>query len=216
MKSVVILTQPRSGSSLLAGMLHKLGVFMGPEEDLARGKHKNKFGSFENHSFIKITHRILFKSKRLMLYWKRLDNKDGKVEKAVKYYEKDLIKIIKENERDVWGFKEAVIINILPYFHQHLTNPYYIVLTRDPESVVNSQIKASKNFENWKAEIKIEFSYFKPFQRFLLFLQTLRAIFTKGFIYRNKKILLKVTLDAYKKIDDFVKDKKYIRLLAGS
>ncbi len=34
MKTVVILTIPRSGSSLLAGILHRLGVWMGEEEDL--------------------------------------------------------------------------------------------------------------------------------------------------------------------------------------
>ena len=39
MKTVIILTQPRSGSSLLAGILHHLGVYMGEEEELKRDRY---------------------------------------------------------------------------------------------------------------------------------------------------------------------------------
>ena len=82
MKTVVLLTCPRSGSSLLSGLLHKLGVHMGDKHDLLQSKHKNRFGSFENQEILKLNHKLLYKSKRLMLYWKRLDDKDGLVEKV--------------------------------------------------------------------------------------------------------------------------------------
>ncbi|NHJ84069.1 MAG: hypothetical protein FK734_01320 [Asgard group archaeon] len=202
---------PRSGSSLLAGVLHYLGVYMGSEKDLHMSQHKNKFGSFENQDFLKISHNILFKAKRLMLYWKRFDDKDGKVEAAVKKYEDKLVKIIRENEREIWGFKEAVIIYTLPYFHYHLKNPYYIVLYRDPESVANSNARAGK-LSNWWPEIRTEFSYFKPHQWIMLFLRTMRTTFTKGFIYRDRDFVKRLTEDGYEKIDNFIKDKKHIRI----
>ncbi|HUT80356.1 MAG TPA: hypothetical protein VMZ29_04060 [Candidatus Bathyarchaeia archaeon] len=209
MKSVIILTQPRSGSSLLAGILHRLGVTMGPEEDMIMSQHKNKFGSYEDQAWLKLSHNILYSAKRLMLYWKRFDESDGKMEKTVNKYENEIVKLIRKSEKELWGFKEAVIIYILPYFHQHFKNPYYIVLHRDSESVANSQKRAGK-LKNWIPEIKMEFSYFTFWKRIGLFLRTLRATFTRGFIYRKKSFISKVTEDGHKRITEFVKDKKYL------
>lgn len=209
MKTVLILTQPRSGSSLLAGILHRLGVCMGPELDLTMSKHKNKFGSYENQAFLKILHNILYKSKRLMYYSNRLSDEDGKVERAVKKHEEKLVKLIRESERDFWGFKEAVLIYTLPYFHHHFNNPYYIILYRDPESVANSQIRAGK-LDNWWPEIKTEFSYFKPHQWLVLFFRTIWTTVTKGFLYKKFDFLVNLTKNGHDRINNFVKDKRFI------
>ena len=97
MKTVIILTQPRSGSSLLAGILHHIGVYMGEEKELLRGKYKNKLGSFEDHRFLAINHNILFRAERLMFYHNRFSDEDGKVEAAVKEYEDELKEYIDRN-----------------------------------------------------------------------------------------------------------------------
>ncbi|MHA1532598.1 MAG: hypothetical protein ACTSR6_11435 [Candidatus Heimdallarchaeota archaeon] len=209
MKTVVILTQPRSGSSLLAGILHHLGVYMGEEQELQRGKYKNKLGSFEDHRFLAINHNILFKAERLMGYHNRFSDEDGKVEAAVKEYEEELKDYIKESEREFWGFKEAVLIYTIPYFEHLLKDPHYIVLHRDAESVANSQIRAGK-LKNWRHEIKSEFSYFTPKKRFLLFLRTMKTTFTKGFVYRKRKFIIKLTLDAQERIKQYVKNRKHM------
>ncbi len=211
MKTVLILTQPRSGSSLLAGILHRLGVWMGPESDLTMSKHKNKFGSYENQAFLKILHNILFKSKRLMYYSNRFSDEDRRVEKAVKKFENKLVKLIRESERELWGFKEAVLIYTLPFFHHHFNNPYYIILYRDPESIANSQIRAGK-LDNWWPEIKTEFSYFKPHQWLVLFFRTIWTTITKGFLYKKFDFLVKLTKNGHDRIDNFVKDKRHIRI----
>ena len=44
MKTIVVLCLRRTGSSLLAGMLHRLGIRMGSVEGLLKGKHTNKHG----------------------------------------------------------------------------------------------------------------------------------------------------------------------------
>jgi hypothetical protein len=211
MKTVLILTQPRSGSSLLAGILHRLGVWMGPESDLTMSKHKNKLGSYENQAFLKILHNILYKSKRLMYYSNRFSDEDGRVEKAVKKFETKLVKLIQESEREMWGFKEAVLIYTLPYFHHHFNNPYYIYLYRDPESVANSQIRAGK-LDNWWPEIKVEFSYFKPHQWVVLFFRTIWTTITKGFLYRKFDFIVDLTKNGHNRIERFVKDKRNLRI----
>lgn len=209
MKTVVILTQPRSGSSLLAGILHRLGVHMGDESDLEMSKHKNKYGSYENQAFLRLTHNILFDSHRLMKYKNRLSDEDGLVEKTVKEYEEEIVQLIRNSEKDIWGFKEAVIIYILPYMQQHLTNPYYITLNRDAASVANSQVKAGK-LRNWIPEIRTEFSYFTPKRRFGLFWRTIKTTFTEGFVYRKPKFLIPLIENGQERISEFVKDKKHL------
>ncbi|MCK5046762.1 MAG: sulfotransferase [Candidatus Heimdallarchaeota archaeon] len=209
MKTVVILTQPRSGSSLLAGILHHLGVYMGEEKELQRGTYKNKLGSFEDHRFLALNHNILFKAERLMGYHNRFSDEDGKVEAAVKEYMKELEEYVKENEREFWGFKEAVVIYTIPYFEHLLKDPHYIVLHRDAESVANSQIRAGK-LRNWPHEIKSEFSYFTRKLRFKLFLRTMKTTFTKGFVYRERNFIIKLTLDAQERIKRFIENRKNI------
>ena len=209
MKTVVILTQPRSGSSLLAGILHHLGVYMGEEKELQRGSYKNKLGSFEDHRFLAINHNILFRAERLMGYHNRFSDEDGKVEAAVKESMKELEEYVKENEKEFWGFKEAVLIYTIPYFEHLLKDPHYIVLHRDAESVANSQVRAGK-LRNWPHEIKSEFSYFTRKLRFQLFLRTMKTTFTKGFVYRKKSFIVKLTLDAQERIRQFVKTRKHM------
>jgi len=209
MKTVVILTQPRSGSSLLAGILHRLGVHMGDEADLELSKHKNKYGSYENQKFLRITHNILFDAHRLMKYSNRFNDDDGLVEQTVKKYEEEIIQLIRDSEKEFWGFKEAVIIYLLPYFHQHLTNPHYIILHRDVASVANSQKRAGK-LRNWIPEIRTEFSYFTCKRRFGLTWRTLKTTFTEGFVYRKPEFLIPLTENGQERIRDFVEGKKHL------
>lgn len=211
MKTVIILTQPRSGSSLLAGILYHLGVYMGEEKELLRGKYKNKLGSFEDHRFLALNHNILFKAERLMCYHNRFSDEDGKVEAAVKEYEEKLKEYVKENEREFWGFKEAVVIYTIPYFEHLLKDPHYIVLHREAESIANSQIRAGK-LKNWRHEIRSEFSYFTPKLRFQLFLRTMKTTFTKGFVYRKRDYIIKLTLDAQERIKRFVEKRKHMTI----
>jgi len=212
MKTVIILTQPRSGSSLLAGILHKLGVSMGDdEEELMKQTHDNKYGSFEDHDFQVLHHRMLFKAKILIQYPNRLKKDENNIKKAVQKYETELVDLIRKKERDLWGWKDAVLIYTIPYFEQHLNNPYYLYLYRPPKSVANSQIQAGR-YGRWWNEIKQEYSY-QPIYRWIpLALRTFAIIFTKGFIWHKLDYLSKIVEDAHQKIENFTKDKKCIRM----
>ncbi len=212
MKTVIILTQPRSGSSLLAGILHRLGVIMGDdEEELVLQSHDNKYGSYEDQAFQKIFHRIMFGARRLIMYHNRLKTDDSKTEKAVKRYEKKLVKLIREKEMEQWGWKEAVLIYTIPFFHQHLINPYYIFLRRPQESVANSQIQAGRTGRWWK-EIVLEYSYQQLYNWIPLALRTFYVIFRYGFYWHNLEFLTKIITDAHERIEKFTEDKKSITI----
>ena len=212
MKTVIILTQPRSGSSLLAGILHKLGVSMGDDEaELITQSHDNKYGSYEDQDFQILHHRMLFKAKILIKYPNRLKKDESKIKKSVAKYEKKLVELIRKKEKELWGWKDAVLIYTIPYFQQHLKNPYYIFLNRPPKSVANSQIQAGR-YGRWWKEIKLEYSY-QPLYRWIpLALRTFAVIFRYGFIWHDIDYLANIVEDAHHKIKKFTKDKKCIQI----
>ena len=212
MKTVIILTQPRSGSSLLAGILHHLGVLMGDnEEELTVQSHDNKYGSYEDQDFQVLHHRLLFKANILVRYPNRLKKDESRIEKAVMKYEKRLVNLIRKKEREMWGWKDAVLIYTIPYWQHHLKNPYYIFLRRPPKSVANSQINAGRKGRWWK-EIVLEYSYQPVYRWIQLALRTFGVIIRRGFIYHNIDYLSIIVQDAYDKIEKFVVDKKNLTI----
>ncbi len=202
---------PRSGSSLLSGVLYRLGVWMGKKENMKIGKHLNKFGCYENQDFIGFNEYMLFKSKRLLNQTRRLNNSDGRLERAVKEHEDWIKRTIKKNQRELWGFKNPTMIYTLPYFHQHLKNPYYIRLERDPESIADS-LKRAARFKNWLPETRHEFLYFSPIERLIIIVRFTKVFFTSGFIFKDKNIHEKIARDGYQRIDRFLKGKKFLDL----
>lgn len=210
-KTVVVLGMPRSGSSLLAGILHRLGVWMGEDEDLNVGKHLNKYGCYENQSFIALNENILFQAKRVPDHSRRLSDNDGLIESVVKSYEGKIKNLIRNNERELWGFKNPTIIYTLPYFCKHLTNPYYICLSRDTDSIARSFLMTAKP-ENWWPEIQHEFSYFMVRARLKIIFRFLRLLITKGYLFRSLGFQKKVAEDGYKRIEKFIGDKRNITI----
>jgi len=211
MKTVVVLSMPRSGSSLLAGILHRLGIWMGEEGDLIIGKHLNNYGCYENQSFIALNENILFQTKRLVDHSRRLNEDDGLVESVVKNYEGKIKNLIRDNERESWGFKNPTIIYILPYFHHHLTNPYYIRLNRNADSIAHSFLKTARP-QNWWPELQHEFSYFTVSARIKIIFLFLKLLITKGNLFKSHSFQQKVAEDGYKRIDRFIKDKRYMTI----
>jgi len=211
MKTVVILTMPRSGSSLLAAVLHRLGVWMGKEEDLKVGKHLNKYGCYENQSLIALNENLFFQSKRLVDHSRRLIDDDGLVKSVVKRSEEKIRNVFMENERDLWGFKNPTIIYTLPHFYHLLTNPHYIRLYRDPGSTAHSFLRTARP-ENWWPEIQHEFSYFTFRERIIIAFRFLKLLLKKGNLFKNYGFQKKIAEDGYRRIDRFIKDKRHISI----
>jgi hypothetical protein len=208
-KTVVILAMPRSGSSLLAGILHRLGVWMGEDEDIKVGKHLNRYGCYENQSFIALNENILFQAKRVVDHSRRLSDDYGLVESVVKSYEGKIKNLIRNDERELWGFKNPTIIYTLPYFHQHLTNPYFICLYRDADIIAHSFLMTARP-QNWWPEIQHEFSYFTVLGRIEIIFRFLKLLIRKGNLFKSLSFQKKIAEDGYKRINRFIRDKRHI------
>ncbi len=208
MKTVVPLCVPRSGSSLLAGVLHRLGVDMGNDSDMYKLDFMNKFGCYENQDFCRLLNVVLARS-GIISGWHEIPD-DARVEKVVNNFKPRIKRIIKKYESSLWGWKVPGFYYIIPYVHELLTNPYYIFMERDVDSVVNSQISiVSKTvFPN----IFNSMSVFRPKILFKLAFRWLKKFFKKGNVLQDEGLIRSVVVDGYSRIENFVSDKSYVRV----
>lgn len=111
-KAVFVVGTGRSGTSMLAGMLHKLGVHMGDEfatPDHPRF-HRDFFGTYEE--------RDLFEFHRSMNPWDDFGEWiDGYIAK-------------RSEGHDVWGAKDPVLVRSFPYFAERFDGDVKVIIAR--------------------------------------------------------------------------------------
>lgn len=122
MKSVIVLGNARSGTSMTAGVLSILGVNM--HETLKNPKDnkvpsQNPKGSFENVNFAVLTSKM------------HQDFVGGLTMKGVK--EKYLVRfqqLVAAHKKPLWGFKSAITHHFIPFLLPELPNPHLVVVVR--------------------------------------------------------------------------------------
>ena len=211
MKTIVVLCVQRSGSSILAGMLHHLGVFMGRNRDLKKGKHANKPGCFENQKFLSLSHTILYDAGSSAIYYEFPE--EEKIEEMVKKFDPEITALVKRfDNKALWGWKDPVSYQIIPYIHGSLENPHYIFLYREIENVVESIKKMSSN-KNILPALMHELSLYQKWRRKTgIFRRMYRIYKTRGNIIHEDDFVNNFLVQAYNKIESFVEGKKHLRI----
>lgn len=117
-KTVIVLGLACSGTSVLAGMLHYLGVNMNPVDNKVQGY---PYGAFEDPEIQELTR--FMSDKNIM---KKHHLNDRKLKIRVK-------NIIKQRSSvsDIWGWKSALTYKCLDYFMPYIKNPYFVVIFRN-------------------------------------------------------------------------------------
>lgn len=124
MKSVIVVGNARSGTSMTTGLLSILGVNMHQTPLKKKSQaaiSQNPKGAFENEDFIKLTTDM----------HKDYTSGDSQ-ERLTKKYDQRIKETIREFERSpLWGFKSAVTAPFLPMFTKHAQCPYVVCVTRN-------------------------------------------------------------------------------------
>ena len=131
-RAFVILGSPRSGTSLVAGILERLGVYMG-ERFVPPGQF-NQAGAYENLDFVELNNRIMAAIKGDEY---GVPNPD-RLSKAPEIFADEARAVIEKNERELWGWKDMRTNFTLPVYKPWLENPTYIVVRRDKKSIIKS------------------------------------------------------------------------------
>lgn len=132
----------RSGTSLVAGILHALGVNMGTTAGGERweGKHwSNPTGHFENPAFVELDQRILGGDAtgiRGAPHWQDLDRRGGS-------FAEEIDRLLAASRAPLWGWKDPWTVLTLPLFLPKLTAPHFIIVRRPKDEVIGSLRKRS-------------------------------------------------------------------------
>ena len=149
---VVVLGMHRSGTSLVAGVLEKLGVKLGDKLIPSRGD--NPRGFYEHQEIVDIHKHInrLLK-RRPMTITGSLDMPKNWLAhpQLVKYQDKlsqILLSELKACENNLWGFKDPHTIRLLPLweiiFQSNNIIPIYLLCVRNPVAVAGSLYRRDK------------------------------------------------------------------------
>ena len=135
MKTIVVLGMHRSGTSMTAGILHHLGVYMGdygfkPDE-------WNEKGYFENRYITEMNENILSKAGGS---WDNPPSRESILSLDVS---DNIQKIVNKEKRDLWGWKDPRTCLTIELFLPFIENIYYIVVRRNRLSVIESLYQRS-------------------------------------------------------------------------
>lgn len=145
MTTVVVLGMHRSGTSMVAGVCHFLGIMMG--EDLVVGNTKEQPGGYyEDRDIMMINERMLSNAGG---GWSHPPDSNQLLDAGEQMAEeiKSLIKD-RDSKYPIWGWKDPRTCLTLPAYMPHLAQPVFVVVKRDKESVVDSLDKRERKNMN--------------------------------------------------------------------
>ena len=137
-QNIIILGMHRSGTSLVAGILFRFGIFMGKN---FLGIHaSNPFGHFEDQNVIDLNDQILAAAGGS---WKDPPGSEAILNQADKF-RKEIISLIAAMPSGTWGWKDPRLSITIELFLPYLHNPVFIVCQREPLLIVDSLYRRSQ------------------------------------------------------------------------
>lgn len=121
---IIVVGPGRCGTSLVAGVLHHLGVFMGAE--FVPSNESNPDGYWEDKSFRDLNQAVL--SKKI----------------SAQKWDLEIDQLLKKRRalHVPWGWKDPRTCHLLNQYLPHLNNPFYVRCRRNPEDIEKSMVKA--------------------------------------------------------------------------
>lgn len=127
----------RSGTSLVTGMLQRMGVNMGPPGRDARWIYPNwanPTGQFENPEFTELLHQFLdFDGEDA-----RWDPRWADLSARTQEFLPAFVRLIRRTESEHWGWKQPWSMLILEALLPEIKNPRFVVVRRNVADVVDS------------------------------------------------------------------------------
>lgn len=137
METVLVLGTHRSGTSLVTGMLHQMGVNMGPPGRDVRWIYPNwgnPTGQFENPEFTELLHRFLdFDGEDA-----RWDPRWADLSARTQEFLPAFVRLVRRTESERWGWKQPWTLLILDALLPEICNPRFVVVHRNLPDVVDS------------------------------------------------------------------------------
>lgn len=137
-RTVIVIGHNRGGTSMIAGILHNIGVRMGPihsPPEWVDRQWATPTGHYENRDFASLNGMILDPSGRWRLRanprWLRDRECPPTMVEAMKA-------TIRRNEGGLWGWKDNLTVFLVDQYIPLVADPHLLFVTRDPAAVANS------------------------------------------------------------------------------
>lgn len=162
-REVIVLGRGRSGTSLTAQLLHRMGIHMG--KNFKEPSGWNRWGYWENEDFL---HFNIEAIKRYKIDFP-FDIPDIGVQnrKVYKKWRDRAKEIVEKNRRDfMWGWKDERNLHTLHLYYEFLEQPCFIVCTREKEQHIDSSMRVhGLNYEDADQAIDLYYEYVSRFLR---------------------------------------------------
>lgn len=142
-KQVIVIGPARSGTSVVAGILHYLGVDMGQGPNPSRSNPK---GDFEDEEFKELNRSIYKKARPGSGCW--FTPTVEEIERVGPVFKQEIEDLIRaRQDKPIWGWKNPWNIMAAPLYIPLLNKPHIIFVFRDPLSIAYSGVEHTKKYE---------------------------------------------------------------------
>jgi len=141
---ICIVGMHRSGTSMIAKLLHQCGLYLGPEEQLLGANSGNADGHFEHKGFLKINDALL---RHFGGSWEfppqcELNWHEASALEPMRAEARALA--LELSARSPWGWKEPRTTVLLPFWKSVLPSLRFVICVRSPLEVAKSLAKRNK------------------------------------------------------------------------
>lgn len=145
MKSVLVVGQPRSGTSLTVGFLRILGVELGYINDEVFDWHPT--GILENEDAMRINSAMMVESGGDLFEPPTKIKCRPEDRQRIKDY-------IKKNKHPMWGFKDPRLCYTLKFWYKYLPDPHVVFVRRKKESLIEATLRYAPKSVTKKQVVK--------------------------------------------------------------
>jgi hypothetical protein len=139
--AICIIGMHRSGTSMIAQLLHQFGLYLGPDNQLLGATSANTDGHFEHKGFLKINRALL---EHFQGSWESPPRSEAgwETDTALEPLRADARVLIAElSARSLWGWKEPRTTVLLPFWKSLVPGLRFVICVRSPLEVAKSLAK---------------------------------------------------------------------------
>lgn len=141
MKTIIVIGQPRSGTSVTIGMLKIMGVDLGGPLDERVDPPVHLTPTFENYKVMNINNSLLAKTNGSLFYPPDEIGSDDNLDLQLQEF-------VAQNKSEIWGFKDPRFSYTFDIWKKYLPNPYIVFTRREDEKLVDAILRYSFTMEH--------------------------------------------------------------------
>ncbi|KUK76222.1 MAG: Glycosyl transferase family 2, partial [candidate division WS6 bacterium 34_10] len=147
---IYIIGMHRSGTSLVANLLDKVGIYLGESDDLLPPNFDNRYGFYENKDFVEINDSVL---KKFDLEWDSTEGPDFDKDIELTKEKEIANKFIKgiSSENNIVAFKDPRATLTLPFWEKIIEGDIKVLFVRRNPLEISDSLKKRNSFSRKKS-----------------------------------------------------------------